>query len=126
MTVEKTSGCEWVVLWLYGSYNVEPSELTVGDYVDYTNIQLEIGSTATEYEAYTPVQSQAITLTNSRKMVCPEIICTDNTTITVAGATYNLSAGTHKLLGFQLTEGETSVTLTGTGVVSFNYQEGDL
>lgn len=70
--------------------------------------------------------TQEVTLTNARKKVCPTIICTGGATLTVAGAEYVLSEGTHKLLDFQLSEGETTVSVSGTGTMTFVYQECDL
>lgn len=67
-----------------------------------------------------------INLTNARKTVCPTITCTGNATVVVSGSEYALSKGTHKILDFQLKEGETSVTVSGTGAITFKYQEGDL
>ena len=67
-----------------------------------------------------------IVLKNSRKTVCPTIICTGNSTLTVNGGDYAFSKGTHKLLDVQLHEGETTVTVDGTGTITFEYQEGDL
>lgn len=67
-----------------------------------------------------------VVLTNSRKVVCPSIICTGDVTLTVNGGEYVLSEGTHKVLDIQLHEGETPVTVSGTGKVTFEYQEGDL
>ena len=67
-----------------------------------------------------------VTLKNSRKTVCPTIICTGNATLTVNGGEYVLSEGTHKVLDIQLHEGKTLVTVKGTGTITFEYQEGDL
>lgn len=67
-----------------------------------------------------------ITLTNARKTVCPLITCTGETTLIFDGSEYVLNAGTHRLLDFQLKEGETAVTVFGTGTVTFVYQECDL
>ena len=92
---------------------------------EFTNVQLEAGK-ATEFEAFTPVETQDITLTNARKTVCPSIIVTDEATVTFSGGEINLGTGTHKVLDLQLHEGETPVTVIGTGAVAFVYQEGDL
>lgn len=101
------------------------SSETVGVY-EFTNIQLEPGE-ATPYEAFTPVETKEITLTNRRMTVCPSVTCTnDNTKFTLGGLEFTLSKGTHTVPEFQLYEGETPVTLTGTGAVNFDYQEGDL
>lgn len=89
--------------------------------------QLEQGTVATEYEAYTPSADPVeVTLINSRKTVAPTIICTGDTTVTVNDTEYALSEGTHKVLDIQLYEGETTVTLAGTGAACVIYQEGDL
>lgn len=92
---------------------------------EFTNVQLEAGE-ATEYEAFTPVESKDIILTNSRRTVCPTIYCTGEAVIDAVGAEFNIGEGTHKILDLQLKEGETPVTVSGTGAVTFVYQEGDL
>ena len=100
------------------------SDQDIGVY-EFTNIQIEAGQ-ATEYEAFTPVESKDITLTNARKTVCPSIVVTDEATVTVSGDEFVLAKGTHKVLDLQLHEGETPVTVSGTGAVYFVYQERDL
>jgi hypothetical protein len=67
-----------------------------------------------------------VILLNDRKVVVPTVVCSAPTTITVGGGTYSVNAGTHKILDFQLEEGETRVQLTGTGAASIIYQEGAL
>lgn len=71
--------------------------------------------------------TKTVVLTNGRKSVAPSIECTnDNTVISFGDATFNLSAGTHKILDIMLVEGENTLTVSGTGSVTFSYQEGDL
>jgi phage-related protein len=71
--------------------------------------------------------TKTVVLTNGRKSVAPSIECTnDNTVISFGAATFNLSAGTHKILDIMLVEGENTLTTSGTGSVTFSYQEGDL
>ena len=70
--------------------------------------------------------SQEITLTNSRKTVCPTVIVSGNATLIFSGYESALSAGTHKILDLQLREGKTAVTVSGTGTITFVYREGDL
>ena len=68
-----------------------------------------------------------VILMNGRKTVSPVIECTnDNTVIAFGGATFNLNAGKHKILDIQLVEGNNTVTVSGTGTVTFTYQEGDM
>lgn len=70
---------------------------------------------------------QTVVLQNSRKTVCPFITCTDdNTLIGFNGNTFNFNAGTHKNLNIRFIEGENAVTISGTGQVTFSYQEGEL
>lgn len=66
-------------------------------------------------------------LANARKSVVPSITCTaDNTVVVFKNGTYNLSAGTHKILDILLIEGNNEVTVSGSGTVTFEYQEGEL
>ena len=70
---------------------------------------------------------KTITLENSRKTVVPEITCTnDNTTISFGMLSFNVNAGTHKILEFQLKEGINQVKVSGSGTITFKYQEADL
>lgn len=74
--------------------------------------------------------AQTIILTNMRKTVIPVITCTDSVQVTVPvdfgaiGAT--LAAGTHKVPTFQLKRGNNEFRVTGTGTITFTYQEGEL
>lgn len=71
--------------------------------------------------------TKTVILSNGRKPVAPSIECTnDNTLIAFGGISFNLSAGTHKLLDIMLAEGDNTLTVSGTGTVTFKYQEGDL
>ena len=70
---------------------------------------------------------QIINLKNGRKSVVPTIECTnDNTVVVFKDGTYTLNAGTHKILDVQLVEGSNVLKVTGEGMITFNYQEGEL
>lgn len=70
---------------------------------------------------------QTVFLRNSRKPVCPVFVCTnDNTTIIFNGNTFKFAAGEHKTLDIRLVEGMNELTISGTGKVTFTYQEADL
>lgn len=70
---------------------------------------------------------KTVSLQNTRRPVVPVIACTDdNTVIVFKGNTFNFGAGTHKALDIRFTEGNNEVTISGTGQVTFSYQEGDL
>jgi hypothetical protein len=101
--------------------------MTVDDYVDYTNLQLEVGPHASEYEKYTAASGPVVcNLLNERKPVVPTIVCTGETTLTMGGTSVVLNAGTHKILDFEFLEGTNQATLEGTGAASIIYQEGAL
>ena len=68
----------------------------------------------------------AITLCNSRKPVCPEITCTNGAKIFYNGLTYTLGAGTSRVLDIRLAEGENTLTVSGSGEITFRYREADL
>lgn len=69
---------------------------------------------------------QDVILENLRKPVVPVITCTGATTVTFNGVTVALEAGAHKVLDFQLKRGDNTFTVSGTGEITFTYQEGDL
>lgn len=72
-------------------------------------------------------EEKEITLKNGRKSVVPEITCTDdNTKIVFGNVTEMLSAGTHRILDICLTEGNNLLKVSGSGTITFNYQEGEL
>ena len=70
--------------------------------------------------------SASVVLTNSRKRVVPQI--TTNASMTISFGTYSgtFSAGTFTIPELELHEGETTVTVAGTGNISFRYREGGL
>ena len=69
---------------------------------------------------------QDVILENGRKPVVPIINCTAAASITFNGVTARLAAGTHKILDFQLKQGNNVFTVFGSGTLKFTYQEGDL
>lgn len=118
---------EWLALWVYASYDQDASSMTADDYVDYTNLQIELGPRATEYEKFTAASGPVVcNLLNERKPVVPTIACTGETTLTIGGTSVVLNEGTHKILDFEFSEGMNQVTLEGTGAAAIIYQEGAL
>lgn len=100
------------------------SDKTQGVY-EFTNLQLE-PLRATAYEPYTAQPEKELILLNDRKPVVPTITCSGETTLVMDASSYTMNAGSHKILAFQLEEGETRVKLIGTGAASITYQEGSL
>lgn len=70
--------------------------------------------------------SDNIVLTNSRKRVVPTI--TTNAQFSISFGTYSgtFNAGTFRIPELQLVEGNNTVTVEGTGNISFRYREGGL
>ena len=71
-----------------------------------------------------------ITLTNGRMPAVPTITVTAQMTIAYTlneqSYTSTLAAGTHSVASLVLPQGDTSITVTGTGTITFVYREGAL
>ena len=78
----------------------------------------------TEVAAALTLTAQTLVLENGRKRVVPEITCTADAKVVFGSGTFNLSKGTHKILEICLTEGSNEVKVSGSGMVTFRYQEG--
>ena len=73
--------------------------------------------------------TEAITLTNGRKRAVPEITIATDTSLNIVYQAVNiwdLGAGSYTLPDLELVHGENVVTVTGTGTITFTWQEGDL
>lgn len=73
--------------------------------------------------------TQAITLTNGKKRAVPEVTIQTDTSLNIAfgsGNVWDLSIGSYTLPELELAHGENVVTVTGTGTITFTWQEGDL
>lgn len=107
----------------------------VDDYASDRNLhQIVVKATVAPYklrEKPTVVSVKAgenvtVKLKNGRRRAIPTIETVAETTITFRGNTFNLNAGTQRILDIMLTEGTNVLTVTSTGAVKFTYQEGDL
>ena len=58
--------------------------------------------------------------------MCPMITVSKDMTVTFEGNTYNLKTGTNKIYEILISEGENTLTFTGTGTVSIDYTGGSL
>lgn len=130
VTVEKD--CYYTSVTFFGGIVVAPK-----DNAEFFDVVLPkkgiyfMGTPVSYVESLTfnnPVsEPQTVDLVNDRKTVSPQIVCTDNNTEIIFGnTTVKLNAGTHQLLDFQLTAGSNPVTVSGSGTVTFTYQEGSL
>jgi phage-related protein len=71
----------------------------------------------------------AITLTNARKRAVPEVSITTSTSLNIqygSGLIWDLGPGSYTLPELELKEGDNFVTVTGTGSITFTWQEGEL
>lgn len=71
-------------------------------------------------------EEQTVILANSRMTVVPTIECTGDCAVTFGDAVYTLEAGTHKIPAIRLVTGENMLKLSGSGEITFTYQEGEL
>ena len=67
-----------------------------------------------------------IVLTNGRKRAVPTITTTGAMTIAFGGGSWTNSAGTYTIPELELTHGDNAITVTGSGTITFTWQEGDL
>ncbi len=73
--------------------------------------------------------TEAIVLTNGRKRAVPEITIATDTSLNIVYQAVNiwdLGAGSYTLPDLELVQGDNVVTVTGTGTITFAWQEGDL
>lgn len=71
-------------------------------------------------------EEKTVVLPNSRMTVVPTIKCTGEAVVTFGDAVYTLETGTHRIPAIRLVEGENVLKLSGTGEITFTYQEGEL
>ena len=73
--------------------------------------------------------TETITLTNGRKRAVPEVVIATSGSIRIEFQGVNiwdLGSGSYTLPELELVEGANEIKLTGTGTVTFTWQEGDL
>jgi len=72
--------------------------------------------------------TENISLVNSRKRAVPEVVIAtdDSIRIVFQGNIWDLGSGSFTLPELELVEGENIVTVTGTGNITFFWQEGAL
>ena len=73
--------------------------------------------------------TSTIYLENSRKRVVPEVKVTSSSGLTVtfgSGSVWTLASGSYLLPELELVEGDTPVTVSGTGTITFTYTQGKL
>ena len=71
-------------------------------------------------------KTKTVTLSNSRKRVCPMLNVTGTITLTINGVDYNLAEGKQQLINFRLVEGNNVVKVSGNGTITIIYRQGAL
>ena len=71
-------------------------------------------------------QTKTVTLSNSRKTVCPTLTVTGTITLTINGVQYELAVGEQQLINFRLVEGNNVVKVSGNGTLTISYRQGAL
>ena len=95
-------------------------------------VNVEVDAEPYKLEKVATKATQAVTgtatikLTGSRKPVVPTITTTAAMTIAFGTYTASVQAGTFRLPELQLQEGQNTVTVTGTGNITFEYRKGKL
>lgn len=116
---------DYVGLWMYSSRDTDG---TANSYVDYTDVQIELGNTATEYVPYDGTsKTVTITAVNSRKRTIPTLMTTADATVSMGEfSTALLADQEYHIPEMELKEGNNLFTVTGTGLCMIKYQEGSL
>lgn len=71
-------------------------------------------------------QTKSITLTNSRKRVCPILDVTGTVILTIDDVEYTLKEGKQQLIDFKLVEGINTIQVSGNGTLVITYRQGEL
>lgn len=71
-------------------------------------------------------QTKTVTLSNSRKRVCPMLNVTGTITLTISGVQYELAEGEQQLINFRLVEGNNTIKVSGNGTLTISYRQGAL
>jgi phage-related protein len=115
----------WIGRCHVSSFTSEKGIGTISVEVDCEPYKYKIDHTVM---AYAVNGTQTINLTNARKRAVPEVQVFTDTNITVdfRGNTWTLGKGNYTLPELELTAGDNPVTLTGTGTITFVWQEGEM
>lgn len=70
--------------------------------------------------------TKEVVIYGRRKKVVPKITCDNAISVIFNGETYNLSAGTQKVLNIQICEGRNALKFVGNATVSIEYRGGSL
>lgn len=110
------------------SYDVEPYKRnvvgTLDEWIwDTFNFETDV---IQNYKLLHVDGSTVATIIGSAQRVSPIFTSTSDMTIEFHGSTFPIKAGTHKIYGLTLGNGENVLTIRGTGTISIDYRGGSL
>lgn len=79
-----------------------------------------------EYKDLVVSGELTLVIPGSRKEIIPSFICSGPMEVRFGGNTYQLPAGTSRVISIEIAEGENTLTFTGNGTVSVDYRGGSL
>lgn len=123
--VEKQEGYDYLGLWVYSNNGTPASSMSAGDYIDYTNLQLELGDKATDYAAYSAgaTSPKSVMLKNDRLVVCPLVTVQGTIQLINGASSYSLTEGVYQLPDVVLTASGLTLQVSGTGALGFCYRK---
>ena len=124
ITLDRDPDYYWVGRCVLSEYDQDKNigQIEVTATVDPYKLKQNV----TEVTVTLSAEEQIVVLANGRMTVVPTIECTGPCTVTFGDAVYTLEAGTHKIPATRLVEGGNVLKLSGTGEITFTYQEGEL
>lgn len=125
ITIEKDADYYWYGRCYVSEYKSNGMNRQIVVDVNVQPYKLKQAVTSKQFEL--TAAAATITLPNDRKAVCPLVVATGTATIVFGENTYNIAAaGTYKWLTLRLLEGNNALMVSGSGNITFSYQEGSL
>lgn len=123
--VEKQEGYDYLGLWVYANNGTAAASMSAGAYIDYANLQLELGDKATDYTSYSAgaASPQSVVLTNERLVVCPLVTVQGTVRLVNGASSYTLTEGVYQLPDVLLTASGLTLQALGVGAVGFRYRK---
>lgn len=120
VTFTVPDGVQGIRIYLYSNVSSSAGNTSV----TISEVMVNEGPTALDYEPYYVLGDKLFTLTNSGKLaVIPTIEVTDSATLLWGNYTKTLSKGVYQLPDLFLTHGKHYVVCKGEGTVKFTYRE---
>ena len=125
ITLDRDPDYYWSGRCVVDKYNQDKNigKIVVKATVDPYKLKQSVTVAAIELSS----EEQEVSMENGRMASVPSIECTDDgTTVVFGGNTHTLKAGTSKILDIRFVEGSNVLKLSGSGTITFRWQEGAL